>query len=225
MLRSCRRKRTDHQSGYVQLALSVTCNADQCAKHRNNMQMDLQNATAALSARAAAAGTLSNFNAALDRLSPHSKARDNFTVVLWKILEDPEMLATLSSSDRAENRAISANQPKTAPNTDKHLQQQQLRGTPTGMGTYLRFDVCSTECLDRVNRRYGHAGIGAGRRIQVPAHHRYAECEDGSVMESVSELNSLELNSPLDTIPRPSPLMSRQNSALVVCANPHCIPA
>lgn len=135
MLRSCRRKRTDHQSGYVQLALSVTCNADQCAKHRNNMQMDLQNATAALSARAAAAGTLSNFNAALDRLSPHSKARDNFTVVLWKILEDPEMLATLSSSDRAENRAISANQSRTAPSADKSMQQQQIRGTPQGPGT------------------------------------------------------------------------------------------
>lgn len=65
--------------------------------------------------------------------------------------------------------------------------------------------------------------MGGDRRIQVPAQHRYAGYDDGSVMESLSELNSLELNSPLETIPRPSPMMSRQNSALVVCADLHSI--
>lgn len=117
------------------LSCLATCHADQCALNIGTMQMDAQKAKAGLAARAMATGTLPNFHVAFDRLAPHSNARDNFTALLWKISQNPELMATLRPRDRAENRAISANQPKTAPSTDQ-LIQQQLRGKTPGMRNY-----------------------------------------------------------------------------------------
>lgn len=91
-----------------------THRADRCLLNLLNMQSVVLEAKAGLAARAAAIGMLPNFNTTFDRLAPHSIARDNFTVLLWKISQDQDLLAALSPSERAENRAISANQTPTA---------------------------------------------------------------------------------------------------------------
>jgi hypothetical protein len=100
------------------------------------MQRDVQQARATLAGRAAAAGTLANFNAACDRLAQHANARDNFMILLWKITQDPVLLEALSSAERVENRETSTNQLHSVTNTDPSMPQhrQQMRGrTPPGM--------------------------------------------------------------------------------------------
>jgi hypothetical protein len=121
------------------------------------MQNSAQPAKAALAGRAAAAGTLQHFNTVLDRLAPHSNARDNFVILLWKIAQNPDMLVSLSSSERTENRAISANQLKSAPGTDPLVHQQhqlQIRGTPpaAGLNHYICYRCCGMRVASSVHR-------------------------------------------------------------------------